>query len=145
MIGFKSVPGYDPDDYRSRSKIGSFLRRWHPLAIGILIFLTVYEWTPIWFNLIPQTLILIIAALMFGGILVTVFGLKVLSIPPDDDYVSPLTVPSHQLELLLIAILCVMIYFVNWPLTLLAYGGVNLVMVVLHLYLLIKQKAYNKG
>ena len=139
MMEFKSVPGYGPIPYKRHSNAQNKLRRWNPAFLAVLILLSQIESMPVWFSIITQGAIFVISILTFIGCWFAVFILKVLSLPIDDTFISPLLNPGNQIELISIFLLCVLIYTVNWPLIFVAYAGVNLWVVLMHLKLLIKQ------
>ncbi len=145
MMEFKPVPGYNPDDFRSYSNFGTRMRRWSPLTLCLFIFLTQFEWSPLWLTISTQVAIGIIAGLTLLGILISIFTLKLFSRKMNDKYKNPLFDSGNQIELSCIIFVCFMIYMVGWPITLAAYAGVNLLVVTMHVGLLIKQIRQKKG
>ena len=142
---FKPVPGYDPDDFRSYSNFGTKMRRWSPLTLCLLIFLTQFEWSPLWLIVSTQIAIGFIAALTLIGLLISVLILKVFSRKMNDNYKNPLFDRDNLIELCCIAFVCVMIYMAEWPIILTMYAGVNLLVVMMHVGLLIKRIRQKKG
>lgn len=145
MMEFKSVPGYNPENFGSQSNMNATIRRWHPLVLSFLIFLTPYEWAPAWLPITLQITIGIIVGLIFSGLCFAIFSLKVLSLPMNSSFKSPLINSTSLLELFTNIILCCMLYVVNWPLTFAAYTSVNLLMVMLHFILLVRQARQKKS